>query len=332
MGLPTTTTGFKAGMISFPPFSRPVLRCQTRKAPGRWKRQSGEVDRGGDAPKMPPSDIEIPAGDLMDAGFGEGFAPQKNTSLEKLKLGLLFLHGKFGEVFPWFLRRCFFSPWWGCHGVCGNFVNRIHCPSWPTNEGVQLSRCKEESAKKRRKKCKLFYFSRKAGGRISMFKKFFVSFSSKGTFLKIKPKLFVCLMVTQTLALDKELSTIHKTSHVMIFVYLLSELCVLLLLGIPYAPPCRPCPKSLHLYLVKTWNVSNFCRLQQLLLLGPSLPWCIQEIGDVNAMKAAYLNDEQIVKAPGSGSCFFSKMRFNLGRTWRYKWWEKHRNFERAGV
>lgn len=28
-----------------------------------------------------------------------------------------------------------------------------------------------------------------------------------------------------------------------------------------------------------------------------------------------------------------SKMRFNLGRTWRYKWWEKHPgNFERAGV
>ena len=37
----------------------------------------------------------------------------------------------------------------------------------------------------------------------------------------------------------------------------------------------------------------------------------IQEIGDVNAMKAAYLNDEQIVKAdPDPG-----------GRTWR-KWWE----------
>lgn len=66
-----------------------------------------------------------------------------------------------------------------------------------------------------------------------MFKKVFVSFSSNGTFLKIKPKLFVCLMKIQTLALVKELSTIHKPSHVMIFVYLLSELCVLLLLNIP---------------------------------------------------------------------------------------------------
>lgn len=41
------------------------------------------------------------------------------------------------------------------------------------------------------------------------------------------------------------------------------------------------------------------------LMLGSSC--CIQEIGDVNAMKAAYLNDEQIVKAPGSGSWFFRK-------------------------
>ena len=65
-------------------------------------------------------------------------------------------------------------------------------------------------------------------------------------------------------------------------------------------------------YTCTLWNVSNFCRLQQLLLLGSSLPCCIQEIGDVNAMKAAYLNDEQIVKAPGSGSWFFRKWGLTL--------------------
>ena len=122
-----------------------------------------------------------------------------------------------------------------------------------------------------------------------MFKNVFCFFFSKGTFSKITPK---------------ELSTIHKPSRVMNFVYLLSELCCLFA-WYTVCPSVPPVPEVVTLVLCQNLNVSNFCRLQQLLLLGSSC--CIQEIGDVNAMKAAYLNDEQIVKAPGSGSCFFRK-------------------------
>ena len=38
-------------------------------------------------------------------------------------------------------------------------------------------------------------------------------------------------------------------------------------------------------------------------------------------------------RPPAPDPVFFRKWGFNLGRTWRYKWWEKHPgNFERAGV
>ncbi len=117
-------------------------------------------------------------------------------------------------------------------------------------------------------------------------------------------------MVVKTLALDKELSTIHRPSHVVIFVYLLSELwfCFFALL------PLHPWSQS---YTCTLWKLECLNTLLQIVV---SAAWpfdekshrnlfCIQEIGDVNAMKAAYLNDEQIVKAPKSGG-----LDFNLAR------------------
>lgn len=112
-------------------------------------------------------------------------------------------------------------------------------------------------------------------------------------------------MVIQTLALDlPSTQTIHKPSHAMTWRFTSCwNFCFVFAWYTVY--PSVPEVVS-RCSSVKTWNLSknNSCRLQQLVLLrqlhliiyvrhGRS----IQEIGDVNAMKAAYLNDEQIVKA-----------------------------------
>ena len=148
-------------------------------------------------------------------------------SLEKFSFSVSFCwlevdikekHFLWEKFFPWFLRRCFFSPLMGVSGGLWQFCQQDPLQEWYDPLPILTHKRRGPS-----KECKIekitqcVFFSQKAGGEIFMFKKVFVSFSSKGTFLKIKPKLFVCLMIIQTLALVKELSTIHKPSHVVIF-------------------------------------------------------------------------------------------------------------------
>ena len=131
-----------------------------------------------------------------------------------------------GEVFfPDFLRRLgvFFSLDAVSRGLW-QFFNRIHYPSWPTNEGGQA-------------RFAVVFFSREAGGGIFMFKKvLFLYLKRHDDGTKISFFSRNMLMVIQTLALDKELSTIYKPSHVMTFVYLLSELLFCFCLVYPSVP------------------------------------------------------------------------------------------------
>lgn len=261
---------------------------------------------------------------MRDLGEGVGGAPQKQTSLEKL-YGLLLVVSSWKvwrSFFPDFRVGVFF-PLMGVSGGLWQFCQQDPLQEWYdpllilTHKRMGPSKeCKIENISQ------CIFFSRKAGGGIFIFKKVFVSFSSKGTFLKIKPRLFVCLMIIQTLALVKELSTIHKPSHVMIFVYLLLELCVLLSLGIPDTPSVPevvtlvPCQNLKCLKISADCN-SSCCLALHYLVASRKLVMWMPWKQHISMMSRLW--------RPPAPDPVFSKVRFNLGRTWRYKWWENTR-------
>ena len=92
-------------MICFPTVLCPVLRCQTRKAPGRWKRQSGEVDRGGNAKNRNPR-VGFDWWDLGEGGRWNG--PPKNMDPLKSCIRVVVSSWK---VWRSFLFLCLFVGW-----------------------------------------------------------------------------------------------------------------------------------------------------------------------------------------------------------------------------